>query len=189
MQQEFGDKVSGEYKLSGCHDTHQRDCYRWFLEAVWMQSKTYTMSVKARSILKTAEITAVKWARILKDRMRLEAQRVTGQLNRAATVSRVTLMMNCKMGQVLRLLFPTQQGGEAPVSSPLSDATPTVPNLLRRRRPQSTSDAGASSSAVPHPQADPPTVTESTTTSLLTKTFTTLRPIRPVATRALAAID
>ena len=74
-----------------------------------MQSKTYTLSVRARSILKTAEIIAVKWARILKDRMRLEAQRVTGQMNRAVSGSRGTLIINCKMGQVLRLLFPAQQ--------------------------------------------------------------------------------
>lgn len=189
MEQEFGAKVSGKYKLSGCNNTHQHDCYRWFLEAVWVQSKTYTLSVRAKSILKTTEITVVKWARILKDRMRLEAQRVIGQMNRAATVGRVTLIMNCKMGQILRLLFSSQQSGETPVSSSPSGVTPTVPSLLQRRRPQSPSTAGASSSAVPYLQVDPPAVTESITTSLPTETFTTPRPIRPVVTHALAAID
>ena len=63
-------------------------------------------------------------------------------------------------------------------------------SLLQRRRPQAIADAGASSTAVSYPLPDPPAVTASvTTTAPPVETFTTPRPIRPVATHALAALD
>lgn len=61
MEWGFGPKFSGEYKLSGCTDVYIHDCYRWFLELIWMHSKTYTLSIRARAIQKTLEITTVAW--------------------------------------------------------------------------------------------------------------------------------
>ena len=99
MEAEFGAKVSGEYKLSGCTDGAIKECYRWFLEALWLQAKTYTLSVRVKHLLKIAELKPVAWARVLKDRIRAEAQRICVQVQRGHTV-------HSKVGQILQALFP-----------------------------------------------------------------------------------
>ena len=76
MEAEFGAKVSGKYKLFGCSDGALKECYRWFLEALWLQAKTYTLSIRVKHLLKTAEFEPVSWARVLKDRIRGKAQRI-----------------------------------------------------------------------------------------------------------------
>ncbi|MCO5557590.1 hypothetical protein L7F22_011156 [Adiantum nelumboides] len=49
VEHEFRQKVKGEYKLSRLADAAtMRDAYRWFLEAVWLQAKTYMISAKAQ---------------------------------------------------------------------------------------------------------------------------------------------
>lgn len=69
-------KVSGKYKLSICSDVCMCNCYRWFLEFFWMHSKTYTLSIRAKTILKTAKFMTMAWAQNLKDHMCLEAQHI-----------------------------------------------------------------------------------------------------------------
>ena len=41
---EFGPKLSSEHKLSSWVHAEWRDSYRFFLEAVWLHTKTYTIS-------------------------------------------------------------------------------------------------------------------------------------------------
>ena len=69
LEQEFGLKVKGEYKLSGMSNTDDRECHRWFLEAVWLQAKTYTISSRAKNCLYLATFGKVSWAAIVLDRL------------------------------------------------------------------------------------------------------------------------
>ena len=80
MEVEFGAKVSSEYKLFGCADGAIKECYRWFLESIWLQAKTYTLFVRVKHVIKLVELEPVSWARILKDRIWAEAQRVYSQV-------------------------------------------------------------------------------------------------------------
>ena len=94
MEAEFGSKASGEYKLLGCTDGVVNECYKWFLEALWLQSKTYTLSVWVKHLLKMAKMELVSWARALNDSIKAEAQRVCAQVQRGQTV-------HYKVGQIL----------------------------------------------------------------------------------------
>src|SRR3569623_2141417 len=76
MVAEFGHVRGSEYNLSGCSNIYARECYRWFIESIWLQAKTYTISLRVRSLLKTAELEGVNWAQILVERIRMEAKRV-----------------------------------------------------------------------------------------------------------------
>ena len=51
-----GAKVKGEYKLSGYADADLQECYKWFLEAIWCQAKSYTIFVWARSYFFATEM-------------------------------------------------------------------------------------------------------------------------------------
>ena len=67
IEQEFGPKVKGEYKLLGMTNADDRDYHRWFLEAVWMQAKTYTISSRAKNCIYSASFRKVSWAAVVLD--------------------------------------------------------------------------------------------------------------------------
>lgn len=72
----------------------------WFLEALWCQAKTYTISAKVKNILLTAQTQSMAWAVIFKERLRVEASRVSMLVLGSATV-------NTKVGQLFTILFST----------------------------------------------------------------------------------
>lgn len=194
MEVAFGPKTSGEYKLSGCIDVYLRDCLRWFLEAIWLQAKTYTISVKAKQMLATADLTTVAWARVLKDRMRLEAQRVVAQAARSTAGSRG--QVNCKMGQLLQILFPDQLEQEIGLrpfchfrEEGLTERAGISSGAAQQRAIKRARTTEMSSGTVPASPLSSPVSTKGGTPQserLLPEPSTI---VRPVATHALAALQ